>query len=223
MRTLGIGAVLLAAVVTAAHSGVAAAGKDAVVKPPARDAARSAAQATEAIRSALQSAVGPALEAAAAEKLKKVGVVVVPAAETAVDRRVASIVQDQVVDSLFPKGAAKAGEAVEWDVSGETHAALVARREAVVAQQAGNRKRASAPEEAPPPPELTCDGILAVTCRMQGANAAVDFALLRVAAPAAPSKEAPAARQRKAAPRQDPNKPLWKGCLLYTSPSPRDS
>jgi hypothetical protein len=208
MRTLWVWAVLLCALAPAAQSRLHAAGKDAGAKTTGNDPT-SAAQAAESIRVALRSTVEPAFEAAKSEQLKKVGVVVVPAQQTAVDRRLASIVQGRL-DDLFPRNAKKQDGEVEWDVSGETHAALLARQKAAASARPTNRKPARG-EPAPPvteaPPDLTCDGILAVTCRMKGAEAAIDFALLRAPGKTASAKDAPPARQR----RQDPGKPLWKG------------
>jgi hypothetical protein len=160
-------------------------------------------QAREAILSALKLAVEPAFGAAREAKLKKVGVVVVPEQPTAVQRRVASVVLDEL-DRMFPRPAKGADDAPAWDISRETQGVLAARRDAANASARANRPKATrgpaaaAAQASAPPPELTCDGILAVVCRMKGPDASVEFSLLR----------APATGSRKP---EAPGKPLWKG------------
>src|SRR5688572_17885261 len=100
MKPIGISTLLLCAGLAAFPANIHAADKKPGTagrgkEPPSADQAR------EAIQAALKSAVEPAFDAAAKAKFKKGGVVVVPNQPTAVERRVASIVIEEL-DEVFP-------------------------------------------------------------------------------------------------------------------------
>src|SRR5688500_5912979 len=215
MKRIRISALLLCALVAVSHTGLQGADKKSPAASRGKEAP-SAEEAREAIRAALKSAVGPAFDAAATAKLTKVGVVVVPNQPTPVERRLASIVIEEL-DDVFPRPAKDSGDATKWDLSGETQAVLTARRDAAAAASKSNKpngaRNAAAAPVAEPLPELTCDGILAVVCRMKGRDAAVEFALMRAPEASPPAGRAGTAGLRRPAGRaaEAPGKPLWKG------------
>ena len=216
MNPIRIRAVLLCAFVAVFNVSSQAADKKSAAVGRGKEAP-SAEQARETIRAAIKAGVEPAFGAAATAELKKVGVVVVPDQPTPVERRLASIVLEELVATIPAAAKDKVEAATKWDLSGETQAVLAARRDAAAAGSAkpnaarggASPKGAVTPKSEGPPPELTCDGILAVVCRMRGRDAQVEFALLRAPGPAAGRKPA-AGGSRRPTPRGS-DKPLWKG------------